>query len=347
MVRLFLLLGSALMLALGLWFYVKDPFSKSGPSTDATDVAGVRANQKMPQKTIIRKKPLHKHVSQFAANPSAFFEPGEVLVSSRDKDIQAAAEIYGFRVLEKTSLKSLKISLHRLKAPAGFSVKRARRALVSRFPTASVDVNHHFQIQQQATFRVTARPAAQWSAASPTCGRSIRIGLIDTAIDLNHSALRGQRIQYQSFHNEGSSPGPHGHGTAIAGVLVGKPSWGGLLPGAQLFAANVYGKRRDGYLVGSAASNARAINWMVENKVHVINLSIAGAKNKIVYDAIQKAERKGIAIVAAAGNWGLGSERAYPAAFAEVLAVTALSSDRKRLATFSSNGDYIEFAAPG
>jgi len=330
-----------------MWFYVSKPFPKSSPTQGPLDSAGVQADQKLPKNRVVRSSPRYKPVSKFAANPSAFFERAEVLVSSRDKDIQTAAEIYGFRLIEKTHLQSLKISLHRLKAPAGFNVKRARRTLVSRFPTASVDANHHFQIQQQATFRITARSAAKWSAASPSCGRNIRIGLIDTAVDLNHSALQGQRIRYQSFHHDGYAPGPHNHGTAIAGVLVGKPEWGGLLPGAQLFAANVDSLRRNGELVGNAVSIAKAIDWMVNNKVHVINMSFAGANNKIVHDAIQKAERQGIAIVAAAGNWGLGSERAYPAAYTEVLAVTALSSNGKRVASFSNRGEYIDFAAPG
>jgi subtilisin family serine protease len=248
--------------------------------------------------------------------------------------------------LEDIKLAALKSSLVRLRTPAGYNVNRARRILNSRFPTANVDANHHFRVQQ-ATFKITARSAANWTSSLPTCGQHLRIGLIDSAVDLNHPALKGQRIHYRTFHSDNLAPSPDGHGTAIAGVLVGNPSWGGLLPGANLFAANVYGVRRNGDTVGSAAAIAKAIDWMILNKVHVINFSIAGTNNKIVHDAIMKAERKGMVIVAAAGNWGRGGERAYPAAFAEVLAVSALTSDRKQLARFSNTGDYIDFTAPG
>ena len=337
------------MAAVGLWFYTAMPPQGPGATSKPIDVAGVKAEQNLPNQNLHNKKvPVRKKsVSRFADDPSVFYEPGEVLVSGADKNIQSAAKVYGFRLIEKSKLQSLNLSLNRFRTPAGFSVKRARRILASRFPASSVDANHHFQIQDQATFRVTARLASDWGPASPTCGRGIRIGIIDTAVDLNHSALRGQKITQQSFHHQGQMMGPSGHGTSIAGMLVGKPTWGGLLPGAQLFAANVYGLRRDGVMVGSAASLAQGIDWLVKNKVHVINLSLAGTNNKIVHNAIQKAANKGIAIVAAAGNWGQGSKRAYPAAFSEVLAVTALSSDRKQLASFASHGDYIDFAAPG
>ncbi|MGA0394623.1 MAG: hypothetical protein ACO3MW_11255, partial [Rhodospirillales bacterium] len=213
MFRLFVLLGLTLMVAVGAWLYVAKPFPKKVATSKNDDVVGVIAEQKISKKRIIPKK---KAVSNFAENPAAFFESSEVIVSSAEKEVASAAEVYGFRVLEDIKLAALKSSLVRLRTPAGYNVNRARRILNSRFPTANVDANHHFRVQQ-ATFKITARSAANWTSSLPTCGQHLRIGLIDSAVDLNHPALKGQRIHYRTFHSDNLAPSPDGHGTAIAG----------------------------------------------------------------------------------------------------------------------------------
>ena len=75
-------------------------------------------------------------------------------------------------------------------------------------------------------------------------------------------------------------------------------------------------------------------------------MSVAGANNKVVRKIINKAMRSGLAIVAAAGNWGIKGKPAYPAAYKEVLAVTAFNS-RCLIYNRANRGDYIDFAAPG
>ena len=78
----------------------------------------------------------------------------------------------------------------------------------------------------------------------------------------------------------------------------------------------------------------------------MVNLSVAGGDNKVVRKAFNKAREKGLVLVAAAGNWGSASRPAYPAAYNEVIAVTAL--DKKRtIYKHANRGAYIDFAAPG
>jgi subtilisin family serine protease len=80
--------------------------------------------------------------------------------------------------------------------------------------------------------------------------------------------------------------------------------------------------------------------------VHVINISIAGARNDLVKSAVNRARKKGVVAVASAGNGGAEARPYYPAAYKNVIAVTAF--DRNKSAFNRANtGKYIDFAAPG
>jgi subtilisin family serine protease len=90
----------------------------------------------------------------------------------------------------------------------------------------------------------------------------------------------------------------------------------------------------------------KAVDWMVEKQVQVVNLSVAGGDNQIVRRAFDTARDKGLIMVAAAGNWGSDARPAYPAAYRDVMAVTALDQQRNPYAK-ANRGSYIDFAAPG
>ena len=67
-------------------------------------------------------------------------------------------------------------------------------------------------------------------------------------------------------------------------MIVGKlgRGWGGLLPGAELFAANIFGRMTNGRLRGNVFAMLCAIHWLIGEKLQIVNLSITGKKNRIV-----------------------------------------------------------------
>ena len=93
--------------------------------------------------------------------------------------------------------------------------------------------------------------------------------MIDNGVEVNHPALKGQKVEFRSFHKKGRRPGPNDHGTAVAAIMVGKPEWGGLLPGAELKAANMFEMNEVGRVVGSSVALLRAVNWLATMKVKV------------------------------------------------------------------------------
>lgn len=281
-------------------------------------------------------------------SPDDDYEKGEIIVVNPPKRFSDTVRQLGFSITERVQLSELSLDLYRLRTPAGMRVPDARKLLRGRFPGLAVDANHNFQVQGVEDYlKNLPRALIGWRKATPGCGGGIRIGMIDAPVDVRHPALSGQRIEYRSFHKKERRPGPADHGTAIAGMLVGKPKWGGLLPGAELFAANMFEVNDTGRVVGSGMGLLKAINWLSQKRVQVINLSVAGADNKVVKTAFQRARKKGMIIVAAAGNWGKkGNKPAFPAAYKDVLAVTAFGVG-KSIYSKANTGDYIDFAAPG
>jgi len=90
----------------------------------------------------------------------------------------------------------------------------------------------------------------------------------------------------------------------------------------------------------------RALDWMQQSGVSVVNISLAGPYNKLLDSAIQKATSKGMMIIAAVGNDGPQANPQYPAAFDNVIAVTAIDSAREVYAD-AVRGDHVDFSAPG
>jgi subtilisin family serine protease len=75
-------------------------------------------------------------------------------------------------------------------------------------------------------------------------------------------------------------------------------------------------------------------------------MSFAGARATFMEPSLKAAYRRNVVLIAAAGNDGPRAGKAYPAAFSEVIAVTATDAD-DRLFDHANHGYYIAVAAPG
>ena len=90
-----------------------------------------------------------------------------------------------------------------------------------------------------------------------------------------------------------------------------------------------------------------ALDRLERHGAQIINMSLAGPSDNLVHDRIADLSmRKGVVFIAAAGNGGPGAPPGYPAAYKEVIAVTAID-DRKHSYDYANRGRYIDVAAPG
>lgn len=178
--------------------------------------------------------------------------------------------------------------------------------------------------------------------AGPGWGSGVTIAILDTGIS-GHSAFRNGSVRELNLL-EGPREGDFsGHGTAVAGMIGSTNAFApGIAPGSNLLAVRVL----DGNGRGNAFTLATGIVQAVDNGANIINMSLGGYGNSdVLRQAVNYATENGVLLVAASGNDGLG-QVTYPAAYPEVIGVTAVDANGDRT-PFSNFGNGVDVAAPG
>ncbi|KAF0249034.1 MAG: peptidase S8 and S53 subtilisin kexin sedolisin, partial [bacterium] len=141
-----------------------------------------------------------------------------------------------------------------------------------------------------------------------------------------------------------------GHGTGTSSVIVSpvkaqspetQPGVSGVAPGAKIIPLRV---STSVVLLADMGNLSRAIEYAADNGAHIISISMGGLFSSRLRRAVKYAQKKGVIILAAAGNY-VGFV-VWPAAFDEVIAVAASNADRETWA-FSSSGSKVDVSAPG
>jgi subtilisin family serine protease len=97
---------------------------------------------------------------------------------------------------------------------------------------------------------------------------------------------------------------------------------------------------------GAVDAIAAALDWLVEERVPVINVSLVGPANTMLESVVRSTIAHGYLIVAAVGNDGPSAPPLYPAAYPGVVGVTAVDA-RRRVLIEAERGPQVKFAAPG
>ncbi|MDX1614015.1 MAG: S8 family serine peptidase [Candidatus Promineifilaceae bacterium] len=205
----------------------------------------------------------------------------------------------------------------------------------------------------------------------------VDVAVIDTGIDLEHPDLNVFNSQSCLNSDDGGPPwartyycgaggdDDHYHGTHVAGTIAAIDNGIGVVgvaPGARLWAVKVCDSN------GSCPSSAiiAGIDYVAANagSVEVANMSLGGSGyDQAEYDAIQGAVDAGVAFAVAAGNDDDDANNYSPAAFDNVLTVSALADfdgepdglgsptcrtdQDDTLADFSNWGSAVQITAPG
>jgi subtilisin family serine protease len=185
---------------------------------------------------------------------------------------------------------------------------------------------------------------------------AVLIGVIDTGVQLDHPDLAGQLVPGWDFAEGDSSPNDRdGHGSGVAGVIGAAANGQGLVgvaPGVRMMPLKVCDLTLGLGCTDSAVIEALA--FAADRGVRIVNISLgrrATAYDQPLRDAIAEAERRGVLVVAAAGNDGSDNDAApmVPASFTNDNVVAVAASDRQNLlAGFSNRGKTsVDVAAPG
>ena len=178
-------------------------------------------------------------------------------------------------------------------------------------------------------------------------GSDVVIGSIDTGVDLTHPEFTGRLIAGKDWYKNDNNPtDDDGHGThttgTMAGSTVGIAGVSGAASHVKVYVQKVCGKRG---CPTSAIVNAIMAAADYPNMV-AINLSLGGtSESQAEKDAIAYATSKGVLVIAAAGNDGVGTV-SCPACDPLAISVAATTwSDA--LAPYSNYGSGLDISAPG
>ncbi|MFN3843993.1 MAG: S8 family serine peptidase [Rehaibacterium terrae] len=243
------------------------------------------------------------------------------------------ARAAGFAVTGTRELGALGLRVAVLHARPGQGTRAALRQLQRLDRDGEYVFNHlYFGSSAPVAIPATSAPSAPGAAGTP-----LRIGLVDSGVDRTHPALAGVRIE--PWGCDGDSR-PDRHGTAVASLLAGGDR--DATP-TVLYAADIYCGRPTG---GAVSALVEAMAWLADERVAVINLSLVGPDNALLARATRALAGRGHVLVAAVGNDGPTAPPLFPAAYPEVIGVTAVDA-RQRALPEAVRGPQVDFAAPG
>lgn len=236
------------------------------------------------------------------------------------------------------------------------------------------------QFQASATNTVTwgqesIEAAPVW--ASGFRGSGVKVGVVDTAVDITHAQLSPRIAVNQAELNGrvgvdddgngliddirgwdflydlpmGESRVVDEHGTHVAGIVAADHSQGpiqGIAPSASVLPASFLSENGDGDLFGAL----KALDYVAAQGVKVINASWGGPTcSQSLQESLKKLSDQDIVVVVAAGNSGLDLDTYpdYPAAFETPTQITVGAlKPSGYLAGFSNTSfRYVHLAAPG
>lgn len=189
--------------------------------------------------------------------------------------------------------------------------------------------------------------------------KDVVVAVVDTGIQVDHPFL-SNNLYVKNAKASGSNYGvdfsqdkpntkpvdTHGHGTHVAGIIKS------VFPDVKIMALKYYNPQASGQT--NLNSTIKALEYAVSQNVDVINYSGGGPEPSAQELAVlKKAERKGILVIAAAGNErsniDVKQNAYYPASYglSNIITVGAHNESNKIISSSNWGSKSVDIAAPG
>jgi subtilisin len=316
---------------------------------------------------------------------------GSPALSANAAPTNAAAESY-IVVLKDTAASGKVAGEHSSRHDA--QVQHVYRAALKGYsarmsPTAAAKVRQDSRVlyvQRDGAVHTTAQTMPTGinranADASPTAAIdsvdtrvNVDVAVLDTGVDLTHPDLNVYTAGAKNCSTGKSANDGNGHGTHVAGTigaLDNSTGVVGMAPGARIWPVRVLDNRGSGTFSGIVCG----IDYVTANadKIEVANMSLGGGgaddgncgntRNDAMHRAICNSVAAGVTYVVAAGNESSNAAGSVPAAYDEVITVSALadfnglpgggapatcrSDVDDTFANFSNYGADVDLIAPG
>ena len=260
----------------------------------------------------------------------------------------ALARRHGLRRIESRNFELLGATIGLFRVTGNRTIAAASREFAQDGSVRSVQPNLRYALQDQRAgegdpARYPQEKLHLTQAHALAEGANVTVAVIDSGIDLQHPEFAGVAIT--PFDALDSKGGPHAHGTGVTGAIVAHVRLTGSAPAAHILAIRAFGSSSKG-VESSSFVLLKALDLAASHGARIINMSFAGPKDGLIGRGLAALAARNVVMVAAAGNAGPKSPPLYPAADANVIAVSATDSQDK-LFVASNRGNYIAVAAPG
>ncbi|HUR46046.1 MAG TPA: S8 family serine peptidase [Candidatus Saccharimonadales bacterium] len=277
-------------------------------------------------------------------SPKAKPIPDELVVTVKPgTDIEALAKKLGAKIIGRADA----LNTYRLKFEDAESANAAKQDLKTNSSVENIDSNYSISRpdQPEALGLGQFAPIGLTPKAVPDANRLI-VGLIDTPVQAKGTGIEGfllPSISVGDPANPGSEQPTHGTSmaeTLVRGMIAGLE--GATSSKVRILPVDVYGNNASTTSFDVALGVTKAINggamW--------INMSLGSyGPSEFLQQVIQSGHSQGVAFFASAGNEPVTTPT-YPAAYPEVVAVTAADRNGK-LASYANYGSFVDVMAPG
>ncbi len=268
--------------------------------------------------------------------------PNELIVRVKPgTDIEALARTLGAKIIGKLD----GMNAYRLQFKDEAATELARRTLGVNSEVTAVDNNYAYDRPPGTRDVLSTSIAPVQLKARPGAEGRVVIGLIDTAVQKLDGSLNDFLLPAVSVAGgaQVSAEAPT-HGTAMAETLlrgVQAATTGGSA--AKILPVDVYGANGSTTTFDVALGVYKAVN---DGGAAILNLSLGSdGDSPFLHQLLQSASKQGVMVFAAAGNTPT-TEPTYPAAYPEVIAVTA-GERNGQISSYANRGDFVDLVAPG
>lgn len=237
------------------------------------------------------------------------------------------------------------LGAHRLVFEDEAAADAARSSLASEEDVAGVESNYVLRNPSRidplpggsaAPLGIRARPVSD--------GSSVIVALLDTGVSASGLPNADFLLPSVSIGGSGTEAGlTHGSAmfeTILQGLSLSQRGDSGQP--VRVLPIDIYGGRAE----TSTFELAQGIAVALERGADVLNLSLSGpSPSPVVHDVLKQATAAGVVAFGAPGNEPTTSPT-YPAAYPEVVAVTA-SERSGQLASYANRGAFVDLIAPG
>jgi hypothetical protein len=266
--------------------------------------------------------------------------PNELIVTLKPgAKIDDIARALGAKVIGQIP----ELNAYRLQFEDDAATETARESLANNSDVAAVDANYAIGRPPQAReMLATSVPRVNLRLNPPTDSGRVIVGLIDTSVQRLGDGLDNFLLKPVSIAGEAATNGDAPtHGTSMAETILRSiESTGKGATSVQILPVDVYGPNES----TSTFDVARGLVEAVNGGANILNLSLGGyGDSAFMRNVVQQINQRSIPVFAAAGNEPV-TTAFYPAAYPEVIAVTA--GMQGKIANYANYGGFVDIAAP-